>query len=395
MTFTKYLFITLCTSLVCFAQQTINGSITHDDLQRDYILYVPANYTGNEPVPLVFNFHGFTGSAANQMTYGDFRPVADSAGFLIVHPQGTLFNGSTHWNVGGWTVGSTVDDVGFTEALIDSLAAAYNIDMARIYSTGFSNGGYMSFLLACQLGNRIAAIASVAGSMTPETYNACVPQHPTPALQFHGTSDGVVPYNGAAWTKPVNDVIQYWLGYNNCNVTPAVTPIVDIDSLDGSTVEHFAYGGGDNDVSTEHFKISGGAHTWPGTASGGFGTNYDIDASHEIWQFFSRYDINGLITPTATMPSTMPVFAEFQLFQNYPNPFNPSTKITFKIPRTARVTIKVFDISGQEIASLVDRDYPTGTHSTVWDASGIAAGVYIYRLQADGFSQSKRLTLIK
>ncbi len=264
-------------------------------MQRDYILYIPANYTGTSSVPLVLNFHGLGSNANEQMWYGDFRSISDTAGFLIVHPQGTLFYGITHWNVGGWTIGSTTDDVGFTDALLDSLATDYSIDSSRIYSTGMSNGGFMSFLLSCQLSEKIAVIASVTGSMTPETFNNSNPQHPTPILQIHGTSDNTVPYNGTTWSKSIDDVIQYWVDYNNCNTTPTITALPDIDPYDGSTVEHIVYDGGDNSVAVEHFKVTGGGHTWPGSAFGAAGTNYDINASIEIWKFFSKYDINGLI----------------------------------------------------------------------------------------------------
>jgi polyhydroxybutyrate depolymerase len=281
-----------------FAQQTINGSIIHEGMQRDYILYVPASYSGAVSVPLVLNFHGFGSNATEQMWYGDFRSIADTAGFLIVHPEGTLFNGTSHWNVGGWTVGSTVDDVGFTSALIDSLSTTYNIDGTRVFSTGMSNGGFMSFLLACQLSERIAAIASVTGSMTPETYNNGNPQHPMPVMQIHGTADNLVPYEGVFYAKSIVDVLNYWITYNNCDLTPEFTELEDIDPDDGSTVESYIYGGGDNGVTVEHFKILGGGHTWPGNAYGGEGTNYDMDASLEIWKFFSKYDINGLIEPT-------------------------------------------------------------------------------------------------
>lgn len=283
-----------------FSQQTISESISHDGMQREYIIYIPANYTGNTAFPLVLNFHGYGSNASQQMWYGDFRPIADTAEFLIVHPQGTLFNGITHWNVGGWTIGSTTDDVGFVEALLDSLSADYNIDSTRIYATGMSNGGFMSFLLASQLSERIAAVGSVAGSMTPETYNNSNPQHPTPIMQIHATTDNVVPYYGAIWTLAIEEVLQYWVEYNNCSTPPTITALPDIDPNDGSTVEHIVYGDGDNYVNVEHYKVTGGGHTWPGSDFGGEGTNYDMDASAEIWNFFSRYDINGLMGVTGT-----------------------------------------------------------------------------------------------
>lgn len=289
----KYLAIILLSialPAIGFAQQVIFGSISHDGMTRTYYLYEPASHTGITPVPLVLNYHGWGSTASQQMNLADFQPIADTAGFIFVCPQGTLFEGNTHWNVGGWTVGSTTDDVGFTENLIDSISSSYNIDSTRIYSTGFSNGGYMSFLLACQLGDRIAAIASVAGSMTPETFDVCSPTHPTPILQIHGTADGVVPYDGDTWTLPIGDAIQYWVDYDNCNDIPITTPLPDVDPGDGSTVEHVVHEDGDSGVTVEHLRVIGGAHDWPGA----FG-NMDISASEEIWKFFSRYDIDGLI----------------------------------------------------------------------------------------------------
>ncbi len=97
---TTFLFFLSFIATTTFAQQTINASITHDGIQRSYILYVPANYTGNSAVPLLFNFHGYGSNANEQMWYGDFRPIADTEGFIIVHPEGTLDNsGISHWNV--------------------------------------------------------------------------------------------------------------------------------------------------------------------------------------------------------------------------------------------------------------------------------------------------------
>ena len=286
-------------SFPIIAQQTIYGSIVHDGIQRDYILYIPATYDGNTNVPLVLNFHGIASNATEQMFYGDFRDIADTEGFILVHPEGTLLNGDQHWNVGNFTIGSTADDVSFTEALIDELTSQYTINLDRIYSTGMSNGGYMSLLLACQLSEKIAAVASVTGSMTPETYDGCNAQHPIPTLQIHGTNDSDVPYNGVWWSLSIEDVISYWVNYNNCNINPTITSFPDLDLLDGSTVDHFVYSDCDNDVTTEHIKVLGGNHTWPGSAFDlpGLNTNQDINASILVWQFFSKYDINGLINP--------------------------------------------------------------------------------------------------
>jgi polyhydroxybutyrate depolymerase len=282
----KLLFITLvsCFGFSAFAQQTINASITHDGLQRDYILYVPAVYDGTANVPLLFNFHGYSSNANQQLFYGDFRAIADTANFIIVHPQGTLDNtNTTHFNV-GWG-GSTVDDVGFTSALIDTLISQYAIDNERVYSTGMSNGGYMSFRLACELSDRIAAVASVTGAMSPTTLNSCSPTHMTPIMQIHGTADGTVPYNGAAWSSSVADILDYWKTYNALNPAPFIESMPDIDGTDGSTVEREAYLDNNGCMIVTHFKIANGGHTWPGAPFDIGGTNYDIDASTEVWGF--------------------------------------------------------------------------------------------------------------
>jgi len=337
----KFLIMTAMVSYaLTYAQQTINGSIIHDGIQRDYILYIPSIYDGVAEVPLVLNFHGFGSNANEQMWYGDFRAIADSEGFLLVHPEGTFLNGNQHWNVGNFTIGSTANDIGFTEALIDELADLYTINLDRVYSTGMSNGGYMSFLLACQLSEKIAAVASVTGSMTPDTYNACNAQHPTPILQIHGTNDEIVLYNGTAWSRSIEDVLAYWVNYNNCDVTPSTTVFPDIDPTDGSIVEHIIYQNGDNGVTTEHMKVIGGRHTWPGSNFNFPGTNQDINASMEIWDFFSRFDINGTLSTNEYNDRS---------FTIYPNPTN--SKISLSCSFCEKLNYELFSATGKKLIS--------------------------------------------
>ncbi len=296
------------------AQLTLEDTIMYDGRVRTYILYVPETYQAENPAPLVFNFHGYTSNNLEQMFYGDFRPIADTAGFLIVHPMGTDdFLGNPHWNVGWGT--STVDDVGFTNALLDTLSAAYSINQDRVYSTGMSNGGFMSYRLACELSDRIAAIASVTGAMTINTPSTCSPEHPVPVMEIHGTSDATVPYNGNILFESVASAMTYWTTFNETDAMPIITDVDDIDPDDGSTVQHYFYGNGNNDVEVEHYKVNNGGHTWPGTAFSGAGTNHDIDASKEIWRFFSTFDIHGKIETT----SDGPVLTK-ESISLYPNP---------------------------------------------------------------------------
>jgi len=334
---TVLLLLVGCTFL-SFSQQTINASISHDGIQRDYILYIPELYDGSTAVPLVFNFHGYGSNAAQQMFYGDFRDIADTEGFLLVHPEGTTFIGDQFWNVGFPGLSSNIDDVGFTEALIDELATLYAIDLDRVYATGMSNGGFMSFLLACQLSEKIAAVASVTGSMTQDTFDDCNAQHPTPVLQIHGTDDGVVLYNGNNLSIPIADVISYWVDFNNCETTPTTTTLPDVDVSDGSTIEHSVYEDGDNGITTEHMKVIGGGHTWPGSVINTAGTNQDIDASMEIWLFFSRFDING--------PLSTDDFDNNQV-TIYPNP--TQSKINLSLNYAKEVHYKLFSPLGKQL----------------------------------------------
>lgn len=295
----KLFTILICLPLFTFGQQTINASITHGGLQRDYILYIPASYSIETEIPLVFNFHGYTSNAFQQMVYGDFRTISDTEGFIIVHPEGTLDNsGTSHWNL-GWG-GSTVDDIGFTSALIDSISAEYNINLSRVYSTGMSNGGFMSYQLACELSDRIAAVASVTGSMITGRFNSCSPKHQMPVMQIHGTLDPTVSYNASSNTESIPDIMNYWANFNNCNSTPIITNVPDINTTDGCTAEHQIWENGTNGATAEHYKIIDGEHSWPGAVFPNGTTNQDINASEKIWEFFNKYDINGLISTTST-----------------------------------------------------------------------------------------------
>jgi polyhydroxybutyrate depolymerase len=368
------LFLTIFCSFLYLsadAQQTINASITNSGIQRDYILYVPANYTGTAAVPLLLNFHGLTSNATQQMFYGDFRSIADTAGFIIVHPEGTLDNnGDTHFNV-GWGA-STVDDVAFSSALIDFISAQYNINQDRVYSTGMSNGGFMSFKLACELSDRIAGIASVTGSILPLTLSNCNALHSTPIMQIHGTNDGSVPYNGGAgWTEPIGSLVDYWASFNNCTVTPVIENMPNISIIDGSTVEKISCLNGYNCTEVIHFKITNGGHTWPGSVIPLSATNYDINASIEVWNFLSKYDINGLIScgNVGVKEETL----NSDLFV-YPNPAEDKLQIDGLDKITDLRKLVITDLTGAVLISIKNADNGI-------DIAELSCGFYLLHIE--------------
>lgn len=368
-----------------FSQQIIPSSIMHDGIQREYLLYVPSSYTGNSPVPLVLNFHGYTSDYFQQFVYGSFTELAETDNFIIALPQGTKDPyGFRGWNVGKTSIQITVDDVGFTEALIEEISSTFSIDEKRVYATGMSNGGDLSYVLACQLGDKIAAIAPVAGAMVIGTMLDCsaFPQYPTQVLIIHGTEDPsfLAPYDGNNEIESVEDVMQFWVKNNHTNKKPRVTSLPDLDPNDGSTVEHIIYNRGAKRSSIEHMKILGGGHTWPGAAFIIGPTNMDIDASEEIWKFFSRYDINGLIDNRKVKK----VSSEARV-QYYPNPFTETIKFSLIAPQDSDIELRMYNANGIKISKGVTYyEYSDGVHEVNWKADGNKDGYYYFKLFVDG-----------
>lgn len=313
------------------AQSTF--SFMHNGINRTYILYLPQS-ASTEAMPLMLALHGFTQNGQTMMGLSGFNALAEEHQFVVAYPYGV----NTSWNV-GVAGGSGVDDVGFLLALIDTIATKANIDQSRVYASGFSNGGFMSYRLACEASHRIAAIAPVAGTMVNATYNACFPTRPMPLIHIHGTSDFIVPYNGSTTFQSVDVSVEYWTTGNNCPTQPEVFQYPDLVA-DNSTVEAYVYGLCNEGVEVRLLKINNGGHTWPGSsASGGIGiTNMDISASAEIWDFVSRFSVFG------------PVGQPLELQQNdlliYPNPLQQDGGLTLSFP-TEEAQLQIVDLSGR------------------------------------------------
>lgn len=370
-------FLTTFVAFQTQGQETLNETLDFGGLEREYIVHIPSSYSPDSPSPLLLCFHGYTSYANIIMAYSNFNAIADTANFIVVYPQGSLLDGVTHWNVGGWTLNSTVDDVGFVNALLDQLLADYAINPSRIYSTGMSNGGFMSFTLACEMSNRIAAVASVTGSMTVQTYDNCNPLHPTPVLQIHGTADGTVPYEGNAfWTESIESVISYWANYNNCDPEAIVTEVPDIDTNDGSTVQHFAYLNGTSCSAVEHYKIIGGDHDWPD-----FWGNQDINASALVWDFLSQYTLQGQIGCETL--SISPSLSDKPSFDVFPNP--AQTTLQIKQVGLDGAVYSIFTMQG----ALVSSGRILGTTQTI-DVSSLPPTVYLFKVG----SQTRRILIL-
>jgi len=348
----------------------ISSNFIFEGVERNYLTYVPATLPQGDPAPVVLVLHGFTQTAQGIMNYSGFNAIADAGRFIVVYPNGV----NLAWNVGFSSSGA--NDVGFLNALIDTLNLKYPINLDRVYACGMSNGGFMSYRLACELSGRIAAIASVTGSMTTQTFNDCHPERPVPVMEIHGTSDLIVNYNGATGIKSIPDVIEYWVGQNACPEFPETTLLPDVIN-EGSRVERNIYRPCDQYSEVILLKVIDGGHTWPGSTNSGIGnTNRDINASHEIWEFFNRFSLSG--DPNASGESTkLPDVGAF------PNPASETLFVT--LPQESALqnaTLRLFDSRGRVVlqqavtnlkVELYVGDLPSGVYMVeVWTATGIA-----------------------
>lgn len=373
----KYLLTTLL--LLIFglseAQTTINGSFDFGGKIRTYSFYVPASYLPGQPVPLVVGLHGLTSSGSYFAQYRDFKPIADTANFIVLNPDGATLLGVKYWNYEN-IAGTNVDDVGFIEALIDTISAHYSIDQNRVYCTGMSNGSFMACYLACQ-SDRFAAVGGVTGSMSNSMYANCNPSHPTPIIHIHdGTSDDTNPYDGTSTMTPIADLTMFWVNQNNCNPTPLISSVADLDSGDNATAEHYVYIDGIDGNTIEHFKVLGGGHSWPGgpTPFSSEVTCMDFNASKEIWRFFSQYEKSE----TSSLNDT--AIDEIEI---WPIPANKT--LNFKGKQIEAISI--LDLEGKVVLSRTD------FNNSNLDVSHLFEGNYLLKLLGKDFQIIRKIQI--
>jgi polyhydroxybutyrate depolymerase len=283
--------LALIDAVTFYGRNRNNGSIVSSGQKREYLLYVPRSYDRTKPAPLVISMHGAGGWPVQQMELSEWNRLAESQGFIVVYPSGIGSAGPRVWHVGRGR------DVRFISELIDKLEAAYNIDPARIYANGLSNGGDMAFVLSCTLSDRIAAVGMVgAAHLLP--WNWCTDHRPVPMIAFHGTADRMAPYNGgASWVAPesfpkIPAWTANWARRNRCAPDP-------VESAVASDVTRRQYTNCADDAAVVLFTVRGGGHTWPG---GGplpewfvGPTSRSIDATSQMWAFFRAHPLRGAL----------------------------------------------------------------------------------------------------
>jgi len=279
---------------------SINGE------KRSYIIHVPESYDETMPTPLVLVLHGGGGNAKNIENVSGFNEKADEEGFIVIYPDGTgrFQRKLLTWNAGfccGYALENNIDDVFFIRSLIEHIQQEYSINESRIYVTGLSNGGIMTYRIGAELSDIIAAIAPVAsqigGQATEEEsiWRIPEPEYPVSMIAFNGMQDKRVPYDGGppiengshvySWMS-VNESITFWVEQNQClsfpqrNISASKNIIID------------TYSGGKNSSEVVLVTIVDGTHSWPGGQKGwdkGDEPTTEISATDMMWDFFSDH----------------------------------------------------------------------------------------------------------
>ena len=390
-----------------------DGEINWDGKSRIYYYYEPSD-PGPPPRPLVILLHGgggnvesFLGEDGKKAPFKIWLDIADEEKLYLAIPQGY----ENYWNdCRGDCANGDEDDLGFLNEMIDRLTNKFNIDPERIYATGESNGGHMSYRLAMELSDRIAAIGVVIAGFPAQ--NQCSgPVNPISVLIMNGTDDPICPWEGGEYNifkdrgtvLSAEESVNFWIRHNGCDTIPQYKDFPDLATEDNSTVRLEKYLNGTEGTEVYFYRIDGGGHNPPSIIQQYLKAillilgkqNYDIEMAREVWDFLKRHTLTGMNTAINTMDSDDLSDVAFQLSQNYPNPFNHGTTIEYRLTKRNHVSLKIFDVRGREILTLVQGEQPQGHYQIQLDSHSLPTGTYYYQLKTEDQILCKRMLLLK
>jgi len=271
-------------------------TLLYEGKARTYRLHVPPAYDGLNPFPLVIAMHGAGGSTAGMAKITRLNEAADRRGYIICYPSGSRWpeHNSPTWNAGnccGDAVDRDVDDVGFIRALLKELQSQYRIDTPAVYAMGLSNGGMMSYRLACEMTEQIAAIGVVSGAFNLES---CQPSAAVPVIVFHGTADELIRYQGGKPLIPadhhdrvdtsVREAVSFWVQHNDCQQNP--------HQVSGGRVLLETYLNPQSGAEVVLYTVVDGIHGWPGGLPAALKAPQpiqQISATELILDFFQKH----------------------------------------------------------------------------------------------------------
>jgi len=260
--------------------QVIDGETT----TREYIIHVPSGYQEGDNLPLVIVYHGFGGCAYYMAEEtGGFNDLANEENFFVAYPQAAYRpeKEDTYWEP-GFNGGESIylDDIFFSEQLIEHIDEEFSLDLSRVYAAGYSNGGMLTYSLACLRGDLFEGVCIMSGALL-DGMDSCDPTQPVPMIIFHGTGDFELPYNGNQYYASVPDVVSLWVDHFQIP-----TSTLSSTELNGGNVVHDSYYGGTNNTCLSLYTVIEeyglpGDHVW-------FGQDMDgVSPNRIIWDFFS------------------------------------------------------------------------------------------------------------
>ncbi len=310
----KYIFLSLLSTTLAVSSNSIQieaksiprekifrgenyGRLTNQGKLRTYYMYTPKSYNPKHAMSLVLMFHGDNGSGNSIAKISRFNNLAEVFGFIAVYP-----NGLDHqWSFTGH-VKQKVDDISFVAALIGHIEQIRNINTRKIYATGFSQGGILTQALACKLPNKIAAFASVAGSLSARFARSCQPTVSISMMMINGTNDLSVHYHGDPITQKealvsIPETINFWRRHDQCTSSSQSQHLAPTKSHNHLGVKTFRYSGCRNGSEVLQFAVVNGGHFWPGGAStdpklNRLNIQLGFNASKAIWSFFQHHSLS-------------------------------------------------------------------------------------------------------
>lgn len=343
-------------SIQLFSQWT-NKSMTFGSLNRVYRVYQSPNYNPLIPAALLISMHGLGDNMTNFSGIG-FDRIADTANFIWIVPQAATDGiAGTAWNCGirymNYTPNASVNDVGFINALIDEAIALYSINQERIYLCGFSLGGFMTNRMALQSNSRLAACASMSGTIGTLITNPNAGRN-IPMAHFHGTADATIKYTGNAYGKDAEPHVQFWVANNNCDPTPVFYSYPNVVN-DSITVERYDYSNGNPQSDVSFYKMIGATHTVL------FQPDNDITEPIELWMFLRKHTLSTTGSNNVrTSENEITVFP------------NPVTNI-FCFDSKTDVEVQVIDNCGKLVLNI------QSSGSATVDMSGFCNGSYFVK----------------
>lgn len=377
----KYLlYLLIFASFSSFAQM---DSIFVDGMHRKFLVHLPDGYDGTTELSLVLGFHGGFGNAEQFETQSQLSEKADEANFIVIYPDGLGFPAAPsfhYWNAGvccGYPYINDIDDVNFIRNLIDTVVTEYAINEDRVYATGMSNGAFMVYRLACELSDKIAAIAPVAGGMIVEE---CPTDRPVPVIHFHSYLDENIPYDGGVGdgftshhNPPLDSVCNAWAGNGSCST-------INDTIHHGADYTFVQWTGCECESEVNYYITTDGGHSWPGGNATGLGDPVSeiLNANDLMWDFFQEHDLN--CGPSGIAETSQP---DFQL---YPNPATEQITVAASFPFNQ---IQIVNIMGQEFLNI--KHLNTTTYKM--DLMNLEKGIYIVVISNETSRFSQKITV--